>query len=52
MEHHLSRMQFVQTPIIPVVAELILNYPGTISLGQGSRGDNKATKLSAKETEP
>ncbi len=35
MEHHLSRMQFVQTPIIPVVAELIRKNPGTISLGQG-----------------
>ncbi len=35
MEHHFSRMQFVQTPIIPVVAELIRNHPGTISLGQG-----------------
>ncbi len=28
-------MQFVQTPIIPVVAELIRQHPGTISLGQG-----------------
>ncbi len=33
---HLSqRMQAVQTPIIPVVAELIRQHPGTISLGQG-----------------
>lgn len=33
---HLSqRMQAVQRPIIPVVAELIRQYPGTISLGQG-----------------
>lgn len=33
---HLSkRMQDVQTPIIPVVAELIRRHPGTISLGQG-----------------
>ncbi len=30
-----QRMQSVQTPIIPVVAELIRQYPGTISLGQG-----------------
>src|SRR5439155_6757630 len=30
-----SRMQAVQSPIIPVVAELIRNFPGTISLGQG-----------------
>src|SRR5213596_1033194 len=29
------RMQAVQTPIIPVVAELIRSCPGTISLGQG-----------------
>src|SRR5207245_9734038 len=29
------RMQAVQTPVIPVVAELIRNSPGTISLGQG-----------------
>ncbi|BAY25798.1 aminotransferase class I and II [Calothrix sp. NIES-2100] len=30
-----SRMQVVQSPIIPVVGELIKNSPGTISLGQG-----------------
>jgi len=29
------RMQAVQSPIIPVVAELIREHPGTISLGQG-----------------
>jgi aspartate/methionine/tyrosine aminotransferase len=29
------RMQAVQTPVIPVVAELIRCHPGTISLGQG-----------------
>jgi aspartate/methionine/tyrosine aminotransferase len=29
------RMQAVQTPVIPVVAELIRKHPGTISLGQG-----------------
>jgi aspartate/methionine/tyrosine aminotransferase len=29
------RMQAVQTPIIPVVADLIRRHPGTISLGQG-----------------
>ena len=29
------RLQSVQTPIIPVVAELIRDNPGTISLGQG-----------------
>ncbi|BAY92550.1 MULTISPECIES: pyridoxal phosphate-dependent aminotransferase [unclassified Tolypothrix] len=35
MESLTSRMQAVQTPIIPVVGELITNSPGTISLGQG-----------------
>ena len=30
-----SRMQSVQAPIIPIVAELIRTVPGTISLGQG-----------------
>jgi aspartate/methionine/tyrosine aminotransferase len=30
-----SRMDAVQTPIIPVVADLIRQHPGTISLGQG-----------------
>jgi aspartate/methionine/tyrosine aminotransferase len=29
------RMQLVQSPIIPIVGELILSNPGTISLGQG-----------------
>jgi aspartate/methionine/tyrosine aminotransferase len=29
------RMRAVQSPIIPVVAELIRQHPGTISLGQG-----------------
>jgi aspartate/methionine/tyrosine aminotransferase len=29
------RLQTVQTPIIPVVGELIRNHPGVISLGQG-----------------
>src|SRR5688572_19767661 len=32
------RLQQVQTPIIPVVAELIRANPGTISLGQGVVG--------------
>lgn len=35
MKNLTSRMQAVQSPIIPVVAELIKNSPGTISLGQG-----------------
>ncbi len=30
-----TRMEAVQTPIIPVVGELIRQHPGTISLGQG-----------------
>ena len=32
---HACRMQAVQSPIIPVVGEMIRNCPGTISLGQG-----------------
>jgi aspartate/methionine/tyrosine aminotransferase len=35
MESLTSRMDAVQSPIIPVVGELIKNSPGTISLGQG-----------------
>ncbi|TAE59286.1 MAG: pyridoxal phosphate-dependent aminotransferase [Nostocales cyanobacterium] len=35
MKHQFSRMNEVQSPIIPVIAELIKNSPGTISLGQG-----------------
>ncbi|KYC36310.1 aspartate aminotransferase [Scytonema hofmannii PCC 7110] len=35
MEPLISRMQAVQSPIIPVIGELIRNNPGTISLGQG-----------------
>ena len=31
-------MQAVQSPVIPVVAELIRSVPGTISLGQGVVG--------------
>ncbi|MBW4514104.1 MAG: pyridoxal phosphate-dependent aminotransferase [Timaviella obliquedivisa GSE-PSE-MK23-08B] len=30
-----NRLQAVQTPMIPIVGELIRNSPGTISLGQG-----------------
>lgn len=33
--HNSLRMEAVQTPIIPVVGELIRANPGTISLGQG-----------------
>src|SRR5206468_3369882 len=29
------RLQHVQSPIIPVIADLIRRHPGTISLGQG-----------------
>jgi aspartate/methionine/tyrosine aminotransferase len=35
MPNIISRMESVQSPIIPVVGELIRNHPGTISLGQG-----------------
>ncbi len=30
-----SRMEMVQSPVIPIVGQLILDNPGTISLGQG-----------------
>ena len=33
--NHPSRMDAVQSPIIPVVADLIRQHPGTLSLGQG-----------------
>lgn len=35
MEPITSRMQAVQSPVIPIVGELIRSFPGTISLGQG-----------------
>ncbi|MFM6753552.1 MAG: aminotransferase class I/II-fold pyridoxal phosphate-dependent enzyme, partial [Dolichospermum sp.] len=35
MNYELSRMKGIQSPIIPVIGELIKNSPGTISLGQG-----------------
>lgn len=35
MKNITSRMEAVQSPIIPIVGQLIQNYPGTISLGQG-----------------
>ncbi len=35
METRTSRMQAVQSPLIPIVGELIRTNPGTISLGQG-----------------
>ncbi|MEG4583669.1 pyridoxal phosphate-dependent aminotransferase [Microcoleus sp. MOSTC5] len=35
IKNHATRMQSVQSPIIPVVGELIRQNPGTISLGQG-----------------
>lgn len=35
LDRSTRRMQTVQTPIIPVVAEMIRQHPGTISLGQG-----------------
>lgn len=35
MKSFISRMHTVQSPIIPVIGELIKSCPGTISLGQG-----------------
>lgn len=35
MKREIARMQAVQSPIIPVIGELISQSPGTISLGQG-----------------
>jgi aspartate/methionine/tyrosine aminotransferase len=35
MKHHAFRMAGVDTPIIPTIAALVRNNPGTISLGQG-----------------
>jgi aspartate/methionine/tyrosine aminotransferase len=35
MTNLISRMESVQSPIIPIVGELIRSTPGTISLGQG-----------------
>jgi aspartate/methionine/tyrosine aminotransferase len=35
METQKSRMEAVQSPIIPIIGQLIRNCPGTISLGQG-----------------
>jgi aspartate/methionine/tyrosine aminotransferase len=35
MKNFSSRMEAVQSPIIPMVSELIQNFPDTISLGQG-----------------
>lgn len=34
-KHLNSRMDQVQSPLIPVIGEMIRNHPGTISLGQG-----------------
>ena len=35
MQYLSTRMQSVQSPIIPMIGALIRNHPGTISLGQG-----------------
>lgn len=35
ISHWQTRMQAVQEPIIPIIAQLIRDHPGTISLGQG-----------------
>jgi aspartate/methionine/tyrosine aminotransferase len=44
MESLISRMEAVQSPIIPIVADLITSYPGTISLGQGVVSYNPPTE--------
>ena len=36
--HESARLRAVQSPIIPVIADLIRRHPGTISLGQGVVG--------------
>ena len=36
--HESTRLRAVQSPIIPVIADLIRSHPGTISLGQGVVG--------------
>ncbi|NJK67920.1 MAG: pyridoxal phosphate-dependent aminotransferase [Microcoleus sp. SU_5_3] len=46
-----TRMQSVQSPIIPVVGELIRQNPGTISLGQGVVSYNPPPQSFAKITE-
>ncbi|MBO0797399.1 MAG: aminotransferase class I/II-fold pyridoxal phosphate-dependent enzyme, partial [Blastocatellia bacterium] len=35
MTHESRRIELVQSPVIPIVGELIRATPGTISLGQG-----------------
>ena len=35
LPHQSSRMEAVQSPVIPLVGELVRQHPGTISLGQG-----------------
>lgn len=35
MNPDISRMESVQSPIIPIIGKLIRSHPGTISLGQG-----------------
>ncbi|MCX7221469.1 MAG: hypothetical protein NTW89_00705, partial [Burkholderiales bacterium] len=35
MKRHSSRMDAVDAPIIPAIAALVRDNPGTISLGQG-----------------
>ena len=35
MKNQFSRMESIQSPVIPIVGHLIRDNPGTISLGQG-----------------
>jgi aspartate/methionine/tyrosine aminotransferase len=46
-----ERLQQVQTPIIPVVASLIRDNPGTVSLGQGVVGYGPPPEAIARITE-
>ncbi len=48
MKINSTRMQSVQSPIIPVVGELIRQTPGTISLGQGVVSYNPPSQSFAK----
>src|SRR5258707_8443018 len=46
-----ARMQAVQSPVIPIIGELIRSTPGTISLGQGvvSYGPPRESLVAAAE---
>ena len=46
-----ARMVAVQSPIIPVIGELIRTHPGTVSLGQGVAGSGPPESAKAKVLE-